>query len=85
MRANQIERSGSSRASRTPRGAGPALRSISSPWQDGLVRKLYGTVKPDGNRRFRIVYCEIPKKNGKSELAAGIGLKQLVADGEQGG
>jgi phage terminase large subunit-like protein len=32
-----------------------------------------------------MAYIEIPKKNGKSELAAGIALKQLAADGEQRG
>ena len=42
------------------------------PWQHDLVSKLFGTLKPDGNRQYNTVYCEIPKKNGKSELAAGI-------------
>jgi phage terminase large subunit-like protein len=52
------------------------------PWQDKIVRDVYGTVKPDGNRQYKIVYIEITKKQGKSELAAVFGLKQLCADGE---
>lgn len=56
------------------------------PWQKELVRNLYGTVEPDtGLRRYRLCYVEVPKKNGKTDLAAAIALKQLVADDEQGG
>lgn len=54
------------------------------PWQDGLVRRMFGTVRPDGRRQYRTVYVEIPRKNGKSTLAAGIALYLLCADGEQG-
>ncbi len=54
------------------------------PWQKNLVDTLYGQVKADGNRQYRFCYLEIPKKNGKSELGAAIGLKQLVADKEPG-
>lgn len=46
------------------------------------IREIYGRVDEDGNRVIREVFIEIPKKNGKSELAAGIALKQLFADGE---
>lgn len=55
------------------------------PWQEKLITDLYGDVDKKGIRRKRLCYCEIPKKNGKSELAAAIALKQLVADGEIGG
>lgn len=54
-------------------------------WQDDLIRKIFGTVNEDGWRQYRKVYAEIPKKNGKSEICAGIALKLLVADGEHGG
>jgi phage terminase large subunit-like protein len=54
------------------------------PWQRELIYKLFGTVKPDGTRQYNYVYCEIPKKNGKSELAAGIALYLLFADREPG-
>lgn len=52
------------------------------PWQEQIVRDVFGTVKPDGYRQFHTVYVEIPKKNGKSDLGAAIALKLLFADGE---
>jgi len=52
------------------------------PWQKILVYKLFGTIKKNGYRQYNTVYVEIPKKNGKSSLAAGIALKLLFADGE---
>ncbi len=52
------------------------------PWQEQLVRDIFGVVKEDGTRQFRTAYVEIPKKNGKSELAAAIALYLLYADGE---
>ncbi|MDO4659789.1 terminase large subunit [Streptococcus sp.] len=52
------------------------------PWQEQIVRDLFGIVKKDGNRQFLTAYVEIPKKNGKSELAAAIALYLLYADGE---
>lgn len=55
------------------------------PWQrDDLIMPLFSWVRPSGKRRFRKTYIEIPKKNGKSTLASGIGLYMLVADGEKG-
>lgn len=33
-------------------------------------------------RKYQYLYLEIPKKNGKSELAAALGLCHLFADGE---
>jgi len=53
-------------------------------WQLLLIWQLFGRCKPDGNRQYRTAYCEIPKKNGKSELAAAVALILLVADDEQG-
>ncbi|HEM6242616.1 TPA: terminase large subunit [Streptococcus suis] len=52
------------------------------PWQEQIVRDLFGIVKEDGNRQFLTSYIEIPKKNGKSELAAAIALYLLYADNE---
>jgi phage terminase large subunit-like protein len=51
-------------------------------WQEKIVKDVYGTVKKDGTRQYKTVYVEIPKKMGKSELLAAIGLLQLCADGE---
>lgn len=53
-------------------------------WQKRIIRDIFGTVKDDGTRQYSTVYIEIPKKNGKSELAAGIALYLLAADGEAG-
>jgi phage terminase large subunit-like protein len=57
---------------------------ILQPWQKKFIRKLFGYVNKDGTRRYRTAYLEIPRKNGKSELAAAIALYLLFADGEPG-
>ena len=53
------------------------------PWQEKIVRDVFGTLKEDGYRQFTTCYCEVPKKNGKSELAAAIALLLCCADGEE--
>lgn len=54
-------------------------------WQrDQIVRPLFGWKRPDGLRRYRTVYVELPKKNGKSALCAGLALLMLTSDGEPG-
>lgn len=53
-------------------------------WQEQIIRDIFGTVKPDGYRQFNTAYIEVPKKNGKSEIAAAIALLLLCGDGEQG-
>ena len=54
-------------------------------WQrEGIVAPLFGTLNAAGKRSYRTAYIELPRKNGKTELAAAIALKLLVADGEQG-
>ena len=35
------------------------------PWQEQIVRDLFGIVKENGKRQFLTAYIEIPKKNGK--------------------
>ena len=52
------------------------------PWQEQLIREIFGIVKPDGNRQFRTAFVEICKKVGKSELAAAVALYLLYADNE---
>lgn len=52
------------------------------PWQEQIVRDIFGIVREDGKRQFLTAYVEIPKKQGKSELAAAIALYLLYADGE---
>lgn len=52
-------------------------------WQEEIIRDLFGVLKPNGYRQFNTAYVEIPKKNGKSELAAAIALLLCCGDGEQ--
>ncbi|RGM22329.1 terminase large subunit [Eubacterium sp. OM08-24] len=52
-------------------------------WQEQIIRDLFGILKPNGYRQFNTAYIEIPKKNGKSELAAAIALLLTCGDGEQ--
>lgn len=58
-------------------------------WQRFDLEALFGWIKvneldPDGEfvRRFRRAYIEIPKKNGKTTMAAALGLYLLIGDGE---
>ena len=53
-------------------------------WQQFLVAQVFGWRAKDGRRRFRKAYVEVPRKNGKSQIAAGVGLLLLCADGEPG-
>ena len=57
------------------------------PWELDAIDKFYGVVALDVYEdiwaRYRqYLYIEIPKKNGKSEFAAALGLYHLLADGE---
>ncbi len=52
-------------------------------WQEQIIRDLFGILKPNGYRQFNTAYVEIPKKMGKSELAAAIALLLCCGDGEQ--
>lgn len=52
-------------------------------WQEKIIRDVFGTLKSNGYRQFNTAYIEIPKKNGKSELAAAVALLLLCGDGEQ--
>ncbi|MFN7019869.1 MAG: terminase large subunit [Phycisphaerales bacterium] len=54
-------------------------------WQErDLIRPLFGWKRHDGTRRYRRCDCWIPRKNGKSTLAAGVALYLTWADGEPG-
>ena len=52
-------------------------------WQEQIIRELFGTLKPNGYRQFNTAYIEIPKKQGKSELAAAVALLLTCGDGEE--
>lgn len=67
------------------RWAARAERITLEPWQCFIVASLFGWVDPGTRlRRYREAYLEIARKNGKSLLAAAIGLYMFVADGEHG-
>ena len=53
-------------------------------WQKMFLKELFGRVKGDGLRQYQTAYLEIPRKNGKSELAAAIALFLLFGDNEPG-
>ena len=54
-------------------------------WQEQIIRDVFGIIKPNGHRQFNTAYVEIPKKMGKSELAAAIALLLTCGDGEERG
>lgn len=61
-------------------------------WQvEEIIKPLFGTKRVTGDvpvelmpRRYQTVYCEIPKKNGKSAFLSGLGCWFLRSDGEPG-
>lgn len=53
-------------------------------WQKEIFGDIFGWKRPDGTRRYRMAYIEVPRKNGKTTLSAGAGLYMLFADGEKG-
>lgn len=72
---------------------------VLEPWQRFCIREAFGWYKPDPDwtpqenqgpedapmvRRYRYIWMEIPRKNGKSQLGGGIGLYLTVADQEPG-
>ncbi|MDD6937015.1 MAG: terminase large subunit [Clostridiales bacterium] len=58
-------------------------------WQRDAITEFYGTLTEDETgawiRQFRYLYLEMPKKNGKTELAGALGVYHLFADGEING
>jgi phage terminase large subunit-like protein len=54
------------------------------PWQQFIVGSAFGWKRADGLRRFRNVYVECGKKNGKTLKAAGIGILLAFFDDEPG-
>jgi len=52
-------------------------------WQEQIIRDIFGIIKPNGYRQFNTAYIEVPKKMGKSELAAAVALLLTCGDGEE--
>lgn len=58
---------------------------VLQPWQAFMVGSIFGwKIAATGLRRFRTAYTEVARKNGKSTIAAGIGLILADFDGEPG-
>lgn len=51
-------------------------------WQHQALSDVFGTMRDGGYRQYNTAYLEIAKKQGKSELGAGIALQGLCADDE---
>jgi len=67
------------------KGPDSGTRIYLTPWQKFIILNVFGWMrKIDGYRRFRKVYNEVPRGNGKSTLVAPIALYMLAADDEGG-
>jgi phage terminase large subunit-like protein len=54
------------------------------PWQKDIIKQLFKTGR-DGRRRYRVCLLMLPRKNGKTEIAAALAIYFLLFDGEIGG
>lgn len=70
------------------KGHGAGKRFVPEPWMEQcLLAPLFGWWKENGDglrRRFRIAYTEVPRKNAKTTIAAGVAIQGVLADGEGG-
>lgn len=58
---------------------------IPEQWQYQTLRDAFGWKNlSDGSRKYRLVWVSVPRKNGKSTEAAGVGLYLTFADREPG-
>jgi phage terminase large subunit-like protein len=62
--------------------AGTLLRL--EPWQSFILTTVFGWLKPNGKRRFRRTYAEVPRGNGKTSVSVAPALYMLAADGDGG-
>lgn len=53
-------------------------------WQQAIIANLFGWKRPDGTRRYREAFIFVPRKNGKTPMAAAIIAFMLFCDGESG-
>jgi phage terminase large subunit-like protein len=67
-----------------PDGEGAGTPFNLDPHQKFIIGSIFGWLNDEGHRRFRIAYIEEGKGNGKSPLAAGVGIYCTLADGEPG-
>ncbi len=55
---------------------------IPAPWQAWILYVFFGWKRKDGRRRFKYMYIEVPRKNGKSTFMAGLALYHMLKDKE---
>lgn len=72
-------------ALRIPKGKAGNRNFILMEWQKDFLRKLYDTLTPEGYRQYSTAMLLIPKKNGKSGLAATIAVHSIYCENEIGG
>lgn len=53
-------------------------------WQCFIIANIFGWMREDGTRRYRVAYIRVPRKNGKTTLIAFVGCYGLLADNEGG-
>jgi len=63
--------------------AGKPFELMDWQWRE-IIAPIFGWLRPDGTRRYRRGYIEVPKKNGKSVLFSGLSLYLLIGDKEPG-
>lgn len=69
---------------RHSKGEWAGQQFVPSLWQQFWIAVAFGWMRADGSRRFREVWEEVPRKNGKSTKLSGTGLYLFFADGEGG-
>lgn len=70
---------------RQSKGKFGGQKLILEPWQKAMIATIFGIIhKTTGLRKYRTVFLVVGRKNGKSTLAAAIGLYAMIADGELG-
>lgn len=59
---------------------------VLEPWEEhDIIRPLFGWKREDGTRRYRRAFVWVARKNGKTELAAGVAILALLGDAEPAG
>jgi len=70
---------------RHSKGPKAGMPFILEPWQSFIVGSLFGwRTSKGGPRRFRNAYVEVPRKNGKSTMSAGLAILLAFFDDEAG-
>lgn len=54
------------------------------PWQVFILTTVFGWVDAEGNRRYKTVYAEIPRKNAKSTISSAVALYCMGLENEGG-